>query len=304
MEQWSTAVLRLIQKLNNFLRPGSSKLSCHPFLVDGVQVGYISPQISSYLSSYSDVFYMVKSNDGEIVQMTLNPKIKTFLDRTEKVAEVMMELRQRDAFSTLRGWRDEMYPVMASFDSKPCFMMERSAACLLGVLQYGVHVNGYFTDQSGKVYMWLARRSPSKQTWPSKLDQIVAGGIVCGEQIQEALIRECAEEASISEELAKTACPAGSVSYFFEDERGLFPEIQFVYDLKLPETFQPINSDGEVAEFYCWPIDKVKDEIATDDFKPNCALVVLDFLIRNGFVSPDNEPHYVDFVCGLHSTLY
>ena len=22
-----------------------------------------------------------------------------------------------------------MYPVMASFDSKPCFMMERSAAC-------------------------------------------------------------------------------------------------------------------------------------------------------------------------------
>lgn len=152
--------------------------------------------------------------------------------------------------------------------------------------------------------MWLARRSPSKQTWPSKLDQLVAGGIVCGEQIQEALIRECAEEASISEELAKTACPAGSVSYFFEDERGLFPEIQFVYDLKLPETFQPINSDGEVAEFYCWPIDKVKDEIATDDFKPNCGLVVLDFLIRNGFVSPDNEPHYVDFVCGLHSTLY
>lgn len=51
---------------------------------------------------------MVKSNDGEIVQMTLNPKIKTFLDRTEKVAEVMMELRQRDAFSTLRGWRDEV----------------------------------------------------------------------------------------------------------------------------------------------------------------------------------------------------
>jgi len=111
MAQWSTAVLRLIQKLNNFLRPGSSKLSCQPFLVDGVQVGYISPQISSYLSSYSDVFCMVKSNDGEIVQMTLNPKIKTFLERTEKVAEVMMELRQKDAFSTLRGWRDEVLKI-------------------------------------------------------------------------------------------------------------------------------------------------------------------------------------------------
>ena len=46
-------------------------------------------------------------------------------------------------------------------------------------------------------------------------------------------------------------------SYFFEDERGLFPEVQFVYDLKLPQHFEPINSDGEVGEFYCWSIDKV-----------------------------------------------
>ena len=74
-------------------------------------MGYISPQMSSYLISYSDVFCMVKSNDGEIVQMTLNPKIKTFLERTEKVAEVMMELRQKDALSTLRGWRDEVLKI-------------------------------------------------------------------------------------------------------------------------------------------------------------------------------------------------
>jgi len=152
--------------------------------------------------------------------------------------------------------------------------------------------------------MWVARRSPTKQTWPGKLDQIVAGGISCGEGIQETLIRECAEEASIPDELAKTATPAGCVSYFFEDERGLFPEVQFVFDLQLPQNFQPVNSDGEVGEFYCWSIDKVKDKIATEEFKPNCALVVLDFLIRHGLITPDSEPHYVDFVCGSHSTLY
>ncbi|XP_068718299.1 uncharacterized protein [Montipora capricornis] len=301
---WSSAVLQLLNKMNNFIRPGSSKLSCKPFIVDGTQVGYISQHVSTFLSSYGNVFFTVKKDNGEILHMTLNPEIKTFAERTEIIAEVMVDLRQKDVFGTLRGWRDEMYPVMASFDSKPCFMMERSAACLLGVLQYGVHINGYFTDQSGQFFMWVARRSPTKQTWPSKLDQIVAGGIICGEKIEETLIRECAEEASITEELAKTATPAGCVSYFFEDERGLFPEIQFVYDLVLPQTFHPINSDGEVDEFYCWPIDKVKNKLATDDFKPNCALVVLDFMIRHGFVSPDNEPHYVDFVCGLHSTLY
>ena len=44
----------------------------------------------------------------------------------------------------------------------------------------------------------------------------VAGGISCGEKIQESMIRECAEEASISEELARTATPAGCVRYCTE----------------------------------------------------------------------------------------
>ena len=46
-------------------------------------------------------------------------------------------------------------------------------------------------------------------------------------------------------------------SYCFEDERGIFPEVEFVYDLKLPADFQPRISDGEVEEFFCWPIEKV-----------------------------------------------
>ena len=98
-----------------FAFAGSSKLSCQPFLVDNVQVGYISPNVSSYLSSYSDVFCKVKSNNGKIVQMTLNPEIKTFEKRTERVAEVMMELRQKDVFSTLIGWRDEARRLFALF---------------------------------------------------------------------------------------------------------------------------------------------------------------------------------------------
>lgn len=28
--------------------------------------------------------------------------------------------------------------------------------------------------------------------------------------------------------------------------------------------------------------------MATDEFKPNCALVVLDFMIRHGLITPDN----------------
>ena len=50
---------------------------------------------------------MVTRNDSEIIHVALNPEIKSFTERTNKVAEVMSDLRQKDVFSTLRGWRDE-----------------------------------------------------------------------------------------------------------------------------------------------------------------------------------------------------
>lgn len=46
-------------------------------------------------------------------------------------------------------------------------------------------------------------------------------------------------------------------SYTYEDEEGVFPESQFVFDLELPLEFKPIIGDGEVQEFYLLPIDKV-----------------------------------------------
>lgn len=46
-------------------------------------------------------------------------------------------------------------------------------------------------------------------------------------------------------------------SYFFEDERGLFPETQFLFDLELAPDFKPVANDGEVEQFYCWPLDQV-----------------------------------------------
>lgn len=47
-------------------------------------------------------------------------------------------------------------------------------------------------------------------------------------------------------------------SYFYEDERGLFPECQFVYDLELPGDFTPVNADGEVAEFLLVSLEEVR----------------------------------------------
>ena len=70
------------------------------------------------------------------------------------------------------GWRDELYPVSSSFSEAPLFLMERAAAPYFGLKAYGVHVCAYVENARGVKKMWVARRSKTKQTSPSKLGRI------------------------------------------------------------------------------------------------------------------------------------
>lgn len=45
--------------------------------------------------------------------------------------------------------------------------------------------------------------------------------------------------------------------FVYEDERGIFPETVFVFDLELPAEFQPLCSDDEVDEFYLMTVPEV-----------------------------------------------
>jgi hypothetical protein len=87
----------------------------------------------------------------------------------------MILLQLQGMFS---GWRNELYPVTAAFDAQPALLLERAAAAHFGIRAYGVHVNGYVVAADGSKKLWVARRSAAKQTWPGKLDHIVAGGQV------------------------------------------------------------------------------------------------------------------------------
>ena len=60
------------------------------------------------LQNYPDVFHVVKSTEGRIQHITLSDTLKTFEQRSAKVEEVMQDLRAKDIFISLRGWRDEV----------------------------------------------------------------------------------------------------------------------------------------------------------------------------------------------------
>ncbi|XP_053156696.1 uncharacterized protein LOC128346924 isoform X4 [Hemicordylus capensis] len=197
----------------------------------------------------------------------------------------------------------QLYSVMPRFCDTPLFSMERAATPLLGIKRYGAHLNGY-TWQNGQMCMWLARRALNKPTYPGLLDNLAAGGIAAELGVRETLMKECQEEACIPTSLTAQAKSVGTISYTYEGTHGgIYAECQFVFDLELPEEFVPQVGDGEVQEFYLWPLDKVKEAIGSSDFKPNCAMVALDFLIRHSYIEPDKEPHYVELIEGLHRTL-
>lgn len=295
---WADRVLQLLRRMNSFYSAGSMRSQCLPFEIDGVQVGWVPPLVASQLESYAEVFSV--SPGGAV---SLCPRLNSYESRSEAVDVVLQTLRRQGSFNCLRGWRDEKYSVMARFCDPPVMWMERAATSLFGVKRYGVHINAYTVSTSGELSMWLARRSATKQTYPGLLDNMAAGGLAAGVGIKHTAVKECEEEACVPATLARNAMPVSNVSYTYEDEEGVFAESQYVFDLELPLDFKPAIGDGEVQEFYLLPITEVQQLLATDDFKPNSAMVVLDFLIRHSFIHPDTEPLYQDFVAGLHQCL-
>ena len=96
--------------------------------------------------------------------------------------------------------------------------------------------------------------------------------------------------------------------FFFESERGLFPNTEFVFDLELPLDFVPQNADGEVQRFELLPAKECLEKLFSPDFKTTSAPVVVDFMIRHGFINPENGEcpffpfFYVPFQ--LHSWMF
>ncbi len=100
-------------------------------------------------------------------------------------------------------------------------------------------------------------------------------------------------------ELATRAVPAGAVSYRCERPEGLRDDVFFNFDLELPDDFIPRNTDGEVESFELWPMARVMETMReTRDFKFNVNLVILDFAIRHGVLTPD-DPDYQEIWEGL-----
>nr|XP_013107327.1 unnamed protein product [Stomoxys calcitrans] len=294
-------LLLLAHKFNNFYLNGFQKGDIRPFLVEGQQVGLIKSDVIKQLNKYPEVFCIRDCEYTKQGIVELNPAFRDYSERTEKLDQVLRELRSKGLFSALQGWREEYYEVKAEHNS--LLKMDRSATPLFGVRKYGVDINGYVKHPTQGLCIWLQQRSNTKETWPGKWDNMVGGGLSVGYGIKETAIKEAAEEASIPSDLVKNLVSAGCVSFFFESDQGLFPNTEYVFDLELPVDFVPHNSDGEVQAFELLPAKECIERVFTSDFKTTSCPVVIDFLIRHGFITPENEFWFTQIIELLHVPL-
>lgn len=264
------------------------------------------------LNSIVDKFYWPDgwTIDSKNQTVTLaTPADATPEQRSKVVADTLAEAVKRESFEILKGWRNERYPVYGP-GGEYLLEIERSASALFGIVSYGVHATCYVEDENG-LRFWIPRRSKTKQTYPGMLDNTVAGGMSTGERPFECATREAMEEASLPEDVVKAnATPTSCVTYFYvRDSRAggevdlLQPEVEYIYDIELDASIIPKPGDTEVEEFHLYTVEQTKKALANGEFKPNCAVVFIDFFIRHGLLTPENEPDYLEIVSRLHRRL-
>lgn len=282
--------------------------TCWEFHLEGPSgpYGYIQQPIVDRMPWDPSVWHI----DNE--KRCITPAPKRYTQTQESIIrETLEKAKTRDIFRILRGWRNELYPVHGPYSRrKPMVSMERAGSALFGINSYGVHLTAYVKTPLG-MEIWVPRRARNKETYGGMLDNTVAGGLSTGEKPFECVVREAAEEASFSEQLVRSnAKPCGTVSYFhIRDARAggeaglLQPECQYVFDMEIGAEVIPKPGDNEVEDFYLWTVNEVKVALAEGQFKPNCAVVLLDFFIRHGILTAVNEKDYIEIVSRLHRKL-
>ncbi|KAE8147805.1 NUDIX hydrolase domain-like protein [Aspergillus avenaceus] len=238
----------------------------------------------------------------------LQPPTENWEERCSALIEQQVEAaRSANAFPDLGLRRGEEFPIVGA---RFAVGIDRAAFSLFGTIGRGVHLTAY-TGSGAEMRIWVPRRNYNKAKYPGMLDNSVAGGMASGERPLECLVREAQEEAGLSEEMIRAgARAAGTVTWItVSDERagghlGLInPGVLYVYDLEVsPEmVFTPV--DGELCEFRLRRVEEVKKALLAGEFKPASANVMIDFFVRHGLITAEDEEDYEDIVARLHRKL-
>lgn len=271
-------------------------------LDDNRTFGYLIPPTVSRMPWTSDF-----ELDEDSRTVRLMPKISTDLAGSCSAAmtKLLKATQEANAFPKLSNWPGEKFPVLGS--PFP-FAVDRAIAPYFGIVSTGVQLTAFVRGKNGAVSgLWIARRGLQKPMYAGMLDNAVGGAIDNNEMPFESLVREAKEELGID---ATAAVSGGTISWFnVKDARsgiipGLVePGVQYVYDLEVDAQTVLRPAEAGIEWLRLLSVDEVQAALVRHDFKPSCACVVIDFLVRHGVINAENNRDLAEIVARLHRRL-
>ncbi|KAF4978095.1 hypothetical protein FZEAL_5485 [Fusarium zealandicum] len=243
-----------------------------------------------------------------------------------------------DSWLTKSESRREFQPIHAADSKRQDLTIPLPARGLFGVITVGVHLNVYTTKQQHGVevidQIWVSHRAKGVSfSYSGMLDQVVAGGMDLVDQIS-GVLSPCVTLKREAEEEAGLLLDLDTKETFMDDEDGrrrlvgsveqapaitfydfkghdagcgnqghLEPGVRFVYDLRVETSFRPRTEEQSIERFDTFAVDEVKQSLRDKRWKPNCGLVMLDFLVRKGLVTEENDDRFRDITLGLRRSL-
>lgn len=262
-------------------------------LIDGQGIGWTKPDFANVLSDFNDTW--VLNEDG----LHLNAALTTYQERTNAIDETFTAMGEQGLMPNLPDYTKlggiDWFPIYGP-DRSHLAIIKRFFAPFLGVYWESVIVNGYH----GAMY-WSPRRGPLVEASPGKMDALVAGSILHDQTKEEALYDEGHCEAGITEEWSDSLELVRDFQLYYPNKGGFLAHERFyIYDFDTKGVFQPkTNLPGEVEGIFEYEMSHVMAMVQDGDvFKPQINIVVTDFLIRHGYITPDH-PEYAEIVALL-----
>lgn len=264
------------------------------------KLGFLTTPMVNLMSKKPDVFIINKTSKT----IQLDPKLDTNEKRTNIINDIAIQWKNDFELDLNHGWRNELY-VIYDQNHKPYFQLERAICPWFGVVMYGVHITGYVKSLQGELKIWVPRRSYSKPTFPGKLDNTVAGGLGYPYGVLETCYKECWEEAGLEKSYTiDKLINVGVISYLYQFEKSTVqPEVEYIFDLDMSDEKIPHPVDNESMDFQLMTVSQVIQRLKNDEFKHNCSSVIIDFLIRHGYITASNENDYTEINNRLHRFL-
>ena len=151
--------------------------------------------------------------------------------------------------------------------------VERAVVRPLGITTHAVHLVGRSPDGRH----WVQQRSLSKPNDPGLWDTLMGGMVPASDSLAQALERETWEEAGLKLDQLARLEHGGRVTMRRPTDSGaggyVVEHIDW-YRCVVPHGVEPVNQDGEVAQFRLMDAAELLQHLHGDQFTVEAALVL------------------------------